>query len=171
MQRGASRGRCAPPRTLQVRPRQDVSESIHDSRNHAASARGGTRDANSRMRRRPGDGASRAQRQRSHWFHMAHVGQVVNSRRVGYGGLADREQTQVPRAKRRRALRPAPGVARGPQCPRRPRRASHLSQRVGRARASSGASTRRAVLAPRALHSRADWPRAGAGEIGGYMDY
>ena len=142
-----------------------------DSRHHAASARGGTRDANSRMRRRPGDGAPRAQRQRSHWFHMAHVGQVVNSRRVGYGGLADREQTQVPRAKRRRALRPAPGVARGPQCPRRPRRASHLSQRVGRARAASGASTRRAVLAPRALHSRADWPRAGAGEIGGYMDY
>ena len=123
------------------------------------------------MRRRPGDGAPRAQRQWSHWFHMTHVGQVVNSRRVGYGGLADREQTQVPRAKRGRALRPAPGVARGPQCPRRPRRASHLSQRVGRARASSGASTRRAVLAPRALHSRADWPKAGTGEMGGYMDY
>ena len=29
---------------------------------------------------------------------MAHVGQVVNSRRVSYGGLADREQTLVPRA-------------------------------------------------------------------------
>ena len=96
---------------------------------------------------------------------------LVNPRRVGFGGLADREQTQVPRARRWRALRPAPGVARGPQCPRRPRRASHLSQRVGRARASSGASARRAVRAPRALHSRADWPRAGAGEIGGYMDY
>ena len=102
------------------------------------------------MRRRPGDGAPRAQRQRSHWFHMARVGHVVNPRRVGFGGLADREQTQVPRARRWRALRPAPGVARGPQCPRRPRRASHLSQRVGRARASSGASTHRAVRAPRA---------------------
>ena len=56
MQQGASRGRRAPPRTLQVRPRQYVSEGRRDSRNHAALALGGTRDANSRMRRRPGGG-------------------------------------------------------------------------------------------------------------------
>ena len=69
------------------------------------------------------------------------------------------------------AARPAPsaGVARGPRRPRRPRRASHLSQRVGRARASSGASARRAVHASRSLHSRADSPRAGVGEIEGKL--
>ena len=109
MQRGASRGRCAPPRTRQGRPRQYVSEGRRDSQHHVASARGGTRDANSRMRRRPGDGAPRAQRQRSHWFHMARVGQVVNS-------LTPRRlrETRGPRADAgpvsQAAARPAPSA-------------------------------------------------------------
>ena len=171
MQRGASRGRCAPPLTLQFRPRRYVRSGTLDSRHRVASAPGGPRGARSRRRRLPGDGAPCTQYQRSYGFHCASVGLLENPRRGGSGGHADSEQTHEPRARRRRALRPAPEAAPGPHCPYRSRRASHLSQRVGRARASSGASSRRAVLAPRALHSRADWPRAGTGERGGYMDY
>ena len=54
---------------------------------------------------------------------------LTKPRRVGSGGHAGREQSRAPRAQRRRALRPAPVVAPGPHCPRRPRRSSHLSQR------------------------------------------
>ena len=54
---------------------------------------------------------------------------LTEPRRVGSGGHAGREQSRAPRAGRRRALRPAPVVAPGPHCPRRPRRSSHLSQR------------------------------------------
>ena len=50
LQRGASWGRCSPPRTRQGWPRQYVSEGRRNSRHHAASAWGGTRDANIRMR-------------------------------------------------------------------------------------------------------------------------
>ena len=65
------------------------------------------------MRRLPGGGAPGAPRQRAHRAHIARVGLVENPRRVGSGGHADSEQTHVPRARRRRALRPAPVVSPG----------------------------------------------------------
>ena len=101
---------------------------------------GGPRGSSRRVRRLPGGGAPCTQYQRSHGFHCASVGLLENPRRGGSGGHADSEQTQEPRVRRRRAPRPAPEAAPGPHCPYRSRRASHLSQRVGRARATSGAS-------------------------------
>ena len=43
---------------------------------------------------------------------------LTKPRRVGSGGHAGREQSRAPHAGRRRALRPAPEVSLGSQCPR-----------------------------------------------------
>ena len=160
---GAPRGRVAPPLTLQFRPCRCVRSGRLDSRDRVTSAPEGPRGSSRRVRRLSGGGASCTQYQRSYGFHCASVGLLENPRRGGSGGHSDSEQTHEPRVRRRRALRPAPEAAPGPHCPYRSRRASHLSQRVGRARATSGASAHRAVRALRTLHSRADWPRTGVG--------
>ena len=102
---GATRGRVAPPLTLQFRPCRCVRSGRLDSQYHCTSAQGGPRGSSRRVRRLPGGGAPCTQYQRSHGFHCASVGLLENPRRGGSGGHADSEQTHEPRVRRSRLYR------------------------------------------------------------------